>query len=94
MSNNYFDIPVDFCANKRSGLYKKMDDCQSYYYCSHGTTHIKKCFPGTLYNAETKSCDWEANVDCDKQDPDGNYHFIESFYTHPTTSLALTLNTS
>ncbi|XP_053406596.1 probable chitinase 10 [Mercenaria mercenaria] len=59
--------PADFCKNKANGLYKKKDDCQSYYNCAHGLTNVYTCADGTLFNAATKNCDWARNVDCDEE---------------------------
>lgn len=55
---------LDFCATKTNGLHKKMGDCSEFYQCFEGQTYLLQCPKGTLYNDESKICDWAENVDC------------------------------
>jgi len=50
---------------KKDGLYRH-PVCKKYYQCfNKGSTVIKSCGPGTVFNWKNKNCDWPANVNCD-----------------------------
>ena len=58
-----------------NGFYAHPTDCQKYYQCANGIPYEYTCHPGTLWNTNINSCDWEANVQC-------NSGLISTFFAY------------
>ncbi|XP_072026568.1 chitotriosidase-1-like isoform X1 [Amphiura filiformis] len=58
-------IDQDFCDGQPDGLYDDPNDCISYYQCySGGYTAHYSCSGGSVFNHNSKNCDWPLNYDC------------------------------
>lgn len=79
------DDPDDFCVGKSNGLHKNLADCGSYFSCWEGQTFLYECSSGTLFNAETKNCDWKYNVDCDEEGDKTEFcsDKVDGLYSYP-----------
>lgn len=53
------------------GLYPNPKDCKTYYICAQGEPILMECFAGTLFNPNSKLCDWAQNVRCDRTEQPG-----------------------
>lgn len=55
---------VSYCVGKLDGVYKYRNDCNVFYKCSRGTTRLKRCPEGLMFNEVEEVCDWPNNVHC------------------------------
>jgi HGF/MSP/plasminogen-like protein len=62
--NNDPNTPKVECEKYATGLYAHNLDCSKYLNCAHGATYIQDCGRGTVFNAQSKVCDWPRNVNC------------------------------
>ncbi|XP_056588210.1 acidic mammalian chitinase-like [Triplophysa dalaica] len=52
-------VPVnDFCAGRPDGLYASPADKTSFIHCAHGSTFVKPCPSGLIFNINCLCCDW------------------------------------
>lgn len=68
------------CEPNMVGLQPHPVDCSKFLNCANGMTYIQSCGPGTVFNPDSKVCDFPYNVDCNNKDAnsfghnhDGNY---------------------
>ena len=64
ISANDEEAGANFCLGKLDGSYKYKHDCNAFYRCVLGTTKLKRCSEGLLFNAADEVCDWPGNVQC------------------------------
>ena len=55
---------ANFCLGRLDGFYKFTSDCNLFYKCSLGTTKLKRCPEGLLFNDADEVCDWPKHVHC------------------------------
>merc|ERR1712180_156060 len=53
-----------FCSDKKDGLYSHNENCNLFYNCHNGKTHVQNCPTGLQFNEKVQTCDWPANVNC------------------------------
>jgi len=54
----------NFCKDKEDGDYQNLYDCNTFFTCSNGITHLMPCPPYTWFNPKTGKCDYPKNVEC------------------------------
>ncbi|XP_023242388.1 LOW QUALITY PROTEIN: uncharacterized protein LOC111640596 [Centruroides sculpturatus] len=55
--------PVNWTCPSESGFFPNLDDCSSFYHCSHWIPSLKRCPLSLVFNPILKVCDWPENVD-------------------------------
>ncbi|XP_056588212.1 acidic mammalian chitinase-like [Triplophysa dalaica] len=56
-------VPVmNFCAGRPDGEYANPTDHTSFIHCAHGSTFVKPCSFGLVFNINCLCCDWPRNV--------------------------------
>ncbi|KAA0706903.1 Acidic mammalian chitinase [Triplophysa tibetana] len=56
-------VPVlKFCAGRPDGVYANPADHRSFIHCAHGSTFVKPCPSGLVFNINCLCCDWPRNV--------------------------------
>ncbi|XP_045465990.1 uncharacterized protein LOC123674890 [Harmonia axyridis] len=86
--------PDVHCLPGSTGLQAHPYNCSLFLNCANGQTFIMKCGPGTLFNKNIMTCDFDYNVQCDHKggmEPEGNY--IRP-YTTPRPSKKTTFATT
>ncbi|KPM02161.1 Chitin binding Peritrophin-A domain containing protein 1 [Sarcoptes scabiei] len=56
----------DFVCGTLFGYYRDPDNCAAYYICSFGIASKRNCSRGLYFSERLQTCDWSANVPCDK----------------------------
>ncbi|XP_018330422.1 peritrophin-1-like [Agrilus planipennis] len=45
-------------------LIPNVDDCTKFYNCAHGEPIEQSCYPGLVYNAVNRNCDYPQHTAC------------------------------
>ena len=57
------------------GDFPSPSSCSVYYQCAQGTPHKHTCEAGLRWNMDKNQCDWEHNVDCDRNKSSHGYYY-------------------
>ncbi|XP_017770765.1 PREDICTED: uncharacterized protein LOC108558378 isoform X2 [Nicrophorus vespilloides] len=62
------------CSPGYSGLEKHPADCAKFLNCANGITYVQDCAPGTLFNPNSKICDFPYKVRCESGNSQEDNH--------------------
>lgn len=57
-------VPPKFCEGKQDGDYADPKNCNQYYQCKAGMSHLMSCGSYMLFHPTKRECDMEFNVNC------------------------------
>jgi len=63
-----------FTCPASEGDYPAPGVCDVYYQCAQGKPYKHRCEAGLRWNTENNQCDWEHNVDCNKNNMYYSYY--------------------